>query len=111
MPYRIRGVVRERETGRPLAGLVVRGYDRDLLKDDPLGEVRTGAEGAFELVFTEVQFMDLHETRPDVYVEIFDAGGVRRLHSTADAVRRDVVGDVYLEVELPRALLGGGVGC
>jgi hypothetical protein len=95
----------EDESGRPLQGLLVRAYDEDVLIDDFLGEVRSDAAGRFELVFTEVQFMDLFETRPDLYLRIFDPSGARLLHSTENQVRRDAALEERFEVRIPRGRL------
>jgi hypothetical protein len=89
MSYRVDGVIVDEESGRALEGLVVRAYDQDLVFDDFLGEARTDASGRFEVTFTEVQFMDLFETRPDVYLRIFDAAGATLLHSTKREVRKN----------------------
>jgi hypothetical protein len=51
--YRVSGLIREQGTRRPLLGLVVRGFDADVVLDDLLGETRTDAEGHFEIVFTQ----------------------------------------------------------
>ena len=64
--YRIFGVVREAESSRPLEGLLVRAFDRDLLFDDALGSTLTGANGRFEIQFTELRFKELFEGRPDL---------------------------------------------
>ncbi len=93
MPFRAHGTVVEDETGRPLEGLVVRAYDLDTLADDFLGETHTDAEGRFEVVFTEVDFMDAFETRPDVYVRVFDSDGKRLLESLEGDVRRNTLTD------------------
>lgn len=105
MPFRIRGSVIEDESGRPLEGLVVRAYDEDILVDDFLGEARTDANGRFEVIFTEVQFMDLYETRPDLYLRVFDPSGARLLRSTEDHVRSNAELTEAFEVRIPRARL------
>jgi len=89
MAYRVDGVIVDADSGLPAAGLVVRAYDDDLLFDDFLGEARTDAAGRFTVPFTEVQFMDVIETRPDVYLRIFDPSGATLLHSTKAQVRRN----------------------
>jgi hypothetical protein len=38
--YRITGLVREEESERPLPGLMVCAYDKDVIKDEYLGEGR-----------------------------------------------------------------------
>ena len=104
---RLYGTVIEEESGRPLEGLLVRAYDKDLLKDDHLGDTHTDAVGGFEITYTDVQFRDFHETLPDLYLRIFDASGKRLLHSTEDAVRRNVRGLERYEIRIPRDRLAG----
>lgn len=105
MPFRIQGTVVEDESSRALEGLLVRAYDKDVLRDDFLGEARTDAGGRFEVVFTEVQFMDLHETRPDLYVRVFDASGATLLGTTEDRVRKNAELKERIDVRIPRTRL------
>ncbi len=104
---RLVGKVLEEESGRPLEGLLVRGYDKDLLRDDHLGDVRTNAAGHFELSYSEESFRDFNETLPDVYVRIFDPTGERLLHTTENAVRPNAKVVERFEIRIPRAQLGG----
>jgi carotenoid cleavage dioxygenase len=104
---RILGSVVEEESGRPLEGLLVRAFDKDLIRDDHLGDTHTNAAGEFEISYSEVQFRDLNETLPDLYLRIFDAGGTRLLHSTEDAVRANAKVLERFEIRIPRAKLGG----
>jgi hypothetical protein len=87
--YRVSGVIREKGTARPLRDLVVRAFDADVVFDDFLGETRTDAEGEFAIVFTQVAFRDVTETRPDLYLVIADSSGERVLHSTRAKLRRN----------------------
>jgi hypothetical protein len=105
MPFRVRGTVVEDESGRPLEGLLVRTFDEDVVRDDFLGETRTDAAGRFEVVFTEVQFMDLYETRPDLYVRVFDASGKTLLATTEDDVRSNAELTERIDVRIPRSHL------
>lgn len=104
---RVLGTVVEEESNQPLEGLLVRAYDKDLIKDDHLGDTHTDAAGRFEITYTDVQFRDLNETLPDLYLRIFDASGKRLLHSTEKAVRRNVRGTERYEIRIPRAQLAG----
>jgi hypothetical protein len=104
--YRIFGVVREAESGRPLGGLRVRAFDKDIFLDDPLGAATTSAEGRFEIDFTELKFRDAFEQRPDIYLRVLSAGEERELFVTG--VRRDAKGDEDFEIRIPRASLGSG---
>lgn len=98
------GIVVEEESRRPLQGLRVRAFDKDLIRDDDLGEALTDAAGRFEIRFTEAQFRDFTETAPDLYLRIYDSTG-RLLHSTENAVRRNAGVRESFEVVIPRAKL------
>jgi len=104
---RLQGTVTEAESGRPLEGLLVRAYDQDLLKDDHLGDTHTDATGRFEISYTEVQFRDLNETLPDLYLRIFDRSGMRLLHSTEKQVRKNALVLERFEIRIPSAKLAG----
>ena len=99
--YRITGVVREAGSERALAGLLVRGYDKDLLFDDHLGDTCTDAEGCFELEFTDECFRQVFDENPDVYLRIFDAEGRRELHSTKPLVRHNAGAEEHFEIRIP----------
>jgi hypothetical protein len=102
MTFRVHGSVVEEETGRPLRGLLVRLYDKDVFADDFLGETRSGERGEFELRFEEAQFRDLFERRPDLYLLVYDARGGHVLHTTESEVRFDASRDERYEVRIPR---------
>lgn len=99
------GTVVEEESGKPLAGLRVRAYDKDWVFDDDLGETRTDAEGRFEISYTDVQFRDLEETQPDLYVRVYDADGKRLLYSSEKAVRRSALVFEHFDIRIPREKL------
>lgn len=99
--HRVSGVVVDAATGRPLLGLVVRAYDRDALADDFLGETHTDADGRFAIVFTEPQFRDWHETRPDLYVTVANERG-QVIATTRDQTRRDAGPDERYVIEVRR---------
>jgi hypothetical protein len=65
-------VVRE-ESKKPVAGARVRAFDKDVLKDDALGESETDEKGRFRIDFPQRKYqgaMALTEGRPDVYLKI-----------------------------------------
>jgi 5-hydroxyisourate hydrolase-like protein (transthyretin family) len=107
MPYRVTGSVVDARSGEPLAGLVVRAYDKDLLVDDFLGATNTDAAGRFEIAFTELQFRDFNETRPDLYIGIYDASGERLLHSTEGAPRSNTLLDEHFEIRIAASARAG----
>lgn len=101
----VAGTVVEQETGKPIKGLQVRAYDKDLIFDDKLGITLTDAEGKFEIRFTEAQFRDFGETSPDLYIRIYDGSGKKLLYTTEKAVRRDALVREYFDVKIPKAKL------
>jgi hypothetical protein len=103
--FRIFGVVEETETGRPLANLVVRAFDRDLIFDDKIGYTNTNDDGCFEIHFGAERFRELFESRPDLYLRIFDRTGVRLLHETTDAIRWNASKNEEYRIRIPASAL------
>lgn len=104
--YRVFGKLSEAESKQPLAGLRVHAFDKDLLRDDPLGHAVSGADGRFEIQFTELDFRDVIESRPDLYFRVFDASE-REVFSTKDRPIRNAKGDEDVAIAIPRARLSG----
>ena len=102
MSFRVHGSVVEHETGRPLAGMLVRVYDKDVVLDDFLGESRTTENGRFEVTFGEAQFRDVFEKRPDLYLHVYDPSGERLLQSTEREIRFAAGRDEFYEVRIVR---------
>lgn len=99
---RVIGTVVEQESGKPLEGMRVRAYDKDLVFDDDLGEAVTDAAGHFELSYSEYQYRDLNETQPDVYVRVYNADGSKLLYSSEKAVRRSAQVTERFDIRIPR---------
>ena len=103
--FRISGTVHEAETGRPLANLVVRAFDRDLVFDDKIGFATTDAQGRFEIRYRTEDFSDLREARPDLYLRVFDVRGTALLLETTDAIRWNASRDEGYRLLVPGAAL------
>ncbi len=103
--FMVLGVLREKESGLPIPGLLVKAYDRDALFDDVLGSAVTGQDGTFEITYSEEDFAELFEQKPDLYLTIFQPP-LRRLMDTRDCVRWGASTREVLEIEIPRRLLG-----
>ena len=108
LDFKIRGRVYVRETEQPLAELIIRAYDRDLLIDDLLGDATTDNSGLFEILYAERDFKDLFEKAPDIYLRIYDSLGEKTIHTTADWVRWNAGGDEWFDVAVPQHKLPSG---
>ena len=103
--FTIRGTIEEEETGRPLSGLVVRAFDRDLVFDDKVGFATSDGEGRFEIRFRRADFSDLREASPDLYLRVYDPSGTRELYQTRDAVRRNASSTETYRLRIPARAL------
>ena len=82
--YQIKGVVLSRLTKKPLAGIKIEAWDKDLIFDDLLGSSITDRAGLFSLNFKEHYYRELFERKPDVYFKAFYRGEL--IASTEDSV-------------------------
>ena len=103
--FAVSGVILERETGRPLPNLIVRAFDRDVMFDDKVGYSGTDEDGRFEIRFRVDDFRDFRETRPDLYLRIYDRSGIRLLHETTDAIRWNASPREHYEIRIPARAL------
>ncbi len=105
MEFKITGRVREKESGKGVRGLNVRAYDKDLLFDDLLGTAVTDDKGNFEMVYTEKDFRELFEKKPDIYLAVY-APPLKLLIDTTDAVRWRASEHEHFELDIEREKLG-----
>ena len=103
--FRVGGTVREKETGRPLGGLLVCAFDKDALRDDYLGEAETDESGTFEIRFTDADFKDALESQPDLYLCVFVPGTKEAVYDSSFEVRRNASDDEYYEIQIASASL------
>jgi hypothetical protein len=106
--FRVFGRIEEAETARPLGQLVVRAFDRDPVFDDKLGFATTDAEGRFEIRFGSEDFRDLFESRPDLYLRVYDTSGTRLLHETTEAIRWNASESEHYRIRIPHRTLKQG---
>ncbi len=106
--FRVGGVIREKESGRPLQGLVVSAFDKDLVSDDYLGEAETDESGSFEIRFSDADFKDAVESQPDLYLCVFVPGTREPVHDTSYEIRNDASPDEHYDIEISKAALAAG---
>lgn len=104
--FKIQGLVKEDETGRGVSGLFVKAYDQDLLFDDLMGTDYSKSNGYFEVVSHPGDYQEFLETKPDVYLKVYSGDRETLLHTTEDAVLRNAEEEAYIEVRIPREVLG-----
>ena len=104
---RIVGTIVEEESGKPLAGLQVRAFDKDFLFDDKLGIAVTDAAGAFRIEYSSLNFSLLPdvETVPEIYIRVFDSTRKKLLHSTEKAIRKGHQVEERFDIKIPKAKL------
>jgi hypothetical protein len=102
---RVIGTVVEEESGKPLAGLVVKAYDKDLLFDDKLGTTETDANGRFRIDYSSVDFSLLAgmETVPELYVRVLDSAGKKVLWTSEKAIRKDPQVEEQYDIKISKA--------
>lgn len=103
--FRVFGTIEEEETGRPLVDLIVRVFDRDVIFDDKVGFATTDDDGRFEIRFDRNDFRDFRESRPDLYLRIFDPSGSREIHHTADSIRWNASPSEGYRIRIPARAL------
>ena len=104
---RLVGTIVEEESGKPLAGLQVRGFDKDILFDDKLGIAITDAAGAFRINYSALDFSSAlgTETTPELYIRVFDASGKKLLYTSEKAIRKYPQVEERFDIKIPRAKL------
>jgi len=104
MSFIITGHVRELESGRGVPNLRIEAWDKDLLFDDKLGEGLTDSIGQFRIAYTEEEFRDVFEKRPDIYLKVLAPNGTH-LHSTEKHVRCESGKEEHFDIDLPKEKL------
>ena len=104
--WEISGTVEVRETRRPVEGLLVSAFDKDLAFVDHLGVAVTDPEGRFVIRFTEDRFQDIVESEPDIYLRVFDKSGKQEVYATRDKVRYNASRKEKFKLRVPARNLG-----
>lgn len=76
----VRGAVRDID-GHPVMGALIRVFDRDMRREQPLGSARTDANGRYRIEYSSQQFRRAEKGRADLVVRVVDAQGNERAAS------------------------------
>ena len=79
----LRGLILDARRETPLKGCKV------LLSfgEQSLANATSDDDGRFEIRFNLDDFRDVAESRPDLYLRVFDRSGLHEIHQTTDAIR------------------------
>ena len=97
---RIFGTICEAGSGRAVANLIVRAYNRDLLFDEPLGYATTDEAGSFE-IRTGTLDAGAREANSEIFLRVLDPTGEHEVFDSLAAPRRDLGTDQGFEIALP----------
>ena len=103
MSYKIIGKVYETETSLGIPNLIVQAFDKDMLKDDNLGETITDSEGKFEINYTEKDFKEMFEGGPDLYIIIKTRDGVNTLYNGKNNIRHEAKRHEHFDIGIPKS--------
>jgi hypothetical protein len=109
MRMRIVGIVKEKESQKPLSGLIVCVYDKDILRSDLLGKTKTQSDGKFTINYDSSDFKEPMEKNPDIYLKVFfgkDAKSIGKrkikpIYSTKDSIRYSASSSEKFYIEIP----------
>jgi hypothetical protein len=116
--YRVSGTVVDLHTGEPVSNVIVKAFDKDFFRDQPLGESRTDMAGSYEILFSRDDItgpLIRLERYPDIFLEIVDRDE-NVIHSTESSVvinagrdtRIDVAVSIPLKPKEPGVVAIGG---
>jgi carotenoid cleavage dioxygenase len=105
MRYKITGKIRKKDSKIGIPGLLVSAYDADLFFDDLLGTTKTDDQGFFEMIYSEKDFRELFDAKPDIYLKVY-APSRRLLLETTDPVRFNASEREHFDLEIEHRTLG-----
>lgn len=100
MIFKIKGQAIIKESHRPLPGLIIKAYDKDLFFDDLLGNCVTDLDGTFEITYEGSDFQELFDKKPDIYLKVKDPDW-KDIFSTKEKVRFSAGQEEYFLIEIP----------
>lgn len=84
--FKIKGIVKEKESGIPLPDLFIKAYDKDMFFDDLLGSAISDQRGKFEIMSELEDFREFFDVRPDIYFKVYRDDRRTLVYTTEDAV-------------------------
>jgi hypothetical protein len=111
MKMRVLGLIKEKESGKPLSDLFVVVYDKDILRNDLLGKTKTGADGKFKIEYDSRDFKEPLEKNPDIFLNIFKKdpskakSRIKPIYTTKKSIRYSASSSEKYYIEIPKKKL------
>ncbi len=108
MSFKITGRVYETESGLGIPNLIVEAFDKDIIKSDKLGYVKTNSLGQFEITYTEADFkspLEKFEGNPDLYVVVKTPDCSKVLYTSEKNLRPDASTNEHFDIAIPQSTL------
>lgn len=108
MSFKVSGRVYEAESGNGIPNLIIEAFDKDLVKNDKLGQVKTNSNGTFEITYSEADFrgkFEIFEGNPDLYIVVKSPDMSKILYSSEKNIRSDAKNNEHFDVAIPKATL------
>ena len=108
MSFKVSGRVYEAESGNGIPNLIIEAFDKDLVKSDKLGQVKTNSNGTFEITYSEADFrgkIDRFEGNPDLYIVVKSPDMSKILYSSENNIRSNAKNNEHFDVAIPKATL------
>ncbi len=106
--FKFTGRVYESESGLGIPNLVVEAFDKDILKNDKLGQTKTNSNGNFEITYSKADFQgkfDKFEGNPDLYIVVKTPDGSKVLYVSYKNIRPDASATEHFDLAIPKATL------
>ncbi|WP_414752118.1 carotenoid oxygenase family protein [Anabaena sp. CCY 9910] len=108
MLFKVTGRIYEEESGVGIANLVVEAFDKDILKNDKLGQTKTDQDGKFAINYSEANFksaLEKFEGNPDLYIVVKTPDLSNILYSSEKNIRPDASTNEHFDVSIPKTTL------
>lgn len=106
MLFKITGRIYEAQSRAGIPNLVVEAFDKDILKNDFLGQTKTNNNGDFEITYSEADFkkkFEKFEGNPDLYVVVKTPDLSTILHTSEKNLRPDASTNEHFDIALSQA--------
>jgi hypothetical protein len=97
-PWVVSGTVTDAD-GQPLAGVMVRLFDRDRKFDDKLGAALTNEKGEYKVTYIRQDFSEGAEPGADLYLVVTDEAG-KELYTSEENIRYDAGQEVKFDIQI-----------